>query len=41
MCDPQMASFSTLFKVIRYDSRGHGAPDAFPGNYSLDRLGGM
>ena len=39
MWDPQIAAFSTLFKVIRYDSRGHGASDVFPGSYSLDRLG--
>lgn len=39
MWAPQMAAFSERFRVLRYDSRGHGGSDAPPGAYSLDRLG--
>ncbi len=39
MWAPQMAAFSSRFRVLRYDSRGHGASDAPVGAYSLDRLG--
>ena len=39
MWAPQLAAFSETFRVLRYDSRGHGASDVPPGAYSLDRLG--
>lgn len=39
MWAPQMAAFSTRFRVLRYDSRGHGKSDAPSGGYSIDRLG--
>ena len=39
MWAPQIDAFAGLFRVLRYDSRGHGASDAPPGAYSLDRLG--
>nr|WP_314433123.1 3-oxoadipate enol-lactonase [uncultured Brevundimonas sp.] len=39
MWDAQMGAFSARFRVLRYDSRGHGASDAPAGAYSLDRLG--
>ena len=39
MWAPQMAAFAARFRVLRYDSRGHGASDAPPGAYSMDRLG--
>ena len=39
MWDPQIASLSENFYILRYDARGHGASDAPAGAYSLDRLG--
>lgn len=39
MWDAQLPAFSKHFRVIRYDSRGHGRSDAPPGGYSIDRLG--
>lgn len=34
-----MAAFTAARRVLRYDSRGHGASDAPTGAYSIDRLG--
>lgn len=39
MWDPQLAAFSEHFRVIRYDSRGHGKSDAPQGPYTVERLG--
>ncbi|WP_447725865.1 3-oxoadipate enol-lactonase [Sphingomonas koreensis] len=39
MWEPQMAAFTATRRVLRYDSRGHGASDAPTGAYSIDRLG--
>jgi 3-oxoadipate enol-lactonase len=39
MWDPQIEPFTEHFRVLRYDSRGHGASDVPAGPYSLDRLG--
>lgn len=39
MWGPQMPSFTERFRVLRYDSRGHGKSSSPPGSYSLDRLG--
>jgi len=39
MWEPQMPVFSGRFRVIRYDTRGHGRSDAPPGPYSIDQLG--
>lgn len=39
MWAPQLEVFTTKFRVLRYDSRGHGASEVFAGSYSLDRLG--
>jgi 3-oxoadipate enol-lactonase len=39
MWAPQMAALTARFRVLRYDSRGHGASDVPAGAYSMDRLG--
>lgn len=39
MWDRQVPELSRHFRVIRYDTRGHGASSVPPGAYSLDRLG--
>lgn len=39
MWEPQLPGFAEHFRVLRYDSRGHGGSDAPPGAYSIDRLG--
>ncbi|HUZ66934.1 MAG TPA: 3-oxoadipate enol-lactonase [Beijerinckiaceae bacterium] len=39
MWDDQAAAFARSFRLIRYDSRGHGASVANPGPYSIERLG--
>jgi 3-oxoadipate enol-lactonase len=35
----QVDAFSQRRRVLSYDTRGHGASDAPPGDYSVDRLG--
>lgn len=37
--EPQMPSLTRRFRVIRYDSRGHGLSEPTPGPYSIDQLG--
>jgi len=39
MWDLQAAWLTPHFRVIRYDTRGHGASEAIAGEYSLDDLG--
>jgi 3-oxoadipate enol-lactonase len=39
MWDPQIEALTKNFRVLRYDSRGHGASDVPAGSYSVDRLG--
>jgi 3-oxoadipate enol-lactonase len=39
MWDPQIEKFTKHFRVLRYDSRGHGDSDVPGGSYSVDRLG--
>jgi 3-oxoadipate enol-lactonase len=39
MWDPQIEALGKHFRVLRYDSRGHGGSDVPPGPYSVDRLG--
>lgn len=36
---PQVERLSTSFRVIRYDTRGHGSSDAPPGEYTIGQLG--
>lgn len=36
---PQLDALSARFRVIRYDTRGHGASDAPAGEYTIDALG--
>ena len=37
--DPQMAALLAHFRVVRYDSRGHGASAATEGPYTIAQLG--
>jgi 3-oxoadipate enol-lactonase len=39
MWDIQIPDLSKHFRVLRYDTRGHGASDGPAGAYSMDRLG--
>lgn len=39
MWDAQIAALARSFRVVRYDTRGHGASTATKGPYSIDRLG--
>jgi 3-oxoadipate enol-lactonase len=39
MWDAQAAALKNRFRVIRYDTRGHGKSGAPPGPYSMERLG--
>jgi 3-oxoadipate enol-lactonase len=39
MWDPQMAALTAKYRVLRYDTRGHGATDAPASAYTLDQLG--
>ena len=38
MWDPQAAVLAKRYRVLRYDTRGHGGTDAPAGAYSLDQL---
>jgi 3-oxoadipate enol-lactonase len=38
MWDPQMATLTARYRVLRYDTRGHGGTDAPGGAYTLDQL---
>jgi 3-oxoadipate enol-lactonase len=37
--DRQIDAFAKHFRVIRYDTRGHGESDPIDGDYTIDRLG--
>ena len=39
MWDPQMAILLTRYRVLRYDSRGHGKSTIAQGPYSIEQLG--
>jgi 3-oxoadipate enol-lactonase/4-carboxymuconolactone decarboxylase len=39
MWDLQTADLLPHFRVLRYDTRGHGASDAPPGEYTVEQLG--
>lgn len=39
MWEPQMRALTQLFRVIRYDRRGHGKSNVPPGPYSMERFG--
>lgn len=39
MWEQQVAPFSRLFRVVRYDRRGHGRSGVTPGPYSIAQLG--
>jgi len=38
MWDPQMTALTAKFRVLRYDTRGHGASETTEGPYSIDML---
>jgi 3-oxoadipate enol-lactonase len=38
MWDPQAHEFQKKFRVLRYDTRGHGQSSSTPGPYSIERL---
>jgi 3-oxoadipate enol-lactonase len=40
MWDPQVEALRSRFRIVRHDSRGHGASDAPEGPYSIEQLGG-
>jgi 3-oxoadipate enol-lactonase len=39
MWEPQMKALTQVFRVIRYDRRGHGKSAVPPGPYSMERFG--
>jgi 3-oxoadipate enol-lactonase/4-carboxymuconolactone decarboxylase len=38
MWDPQIADLSAHFRVLQYDTRGHGASSVTPGDYRVEQL---
>src|SRR5205807_7804021 len=39
MWEPQMKALTQIFRVIRYDRRGHGKSNVPPGPYTKERFG--
>ena len=39
MWDPQMAELARGFRILRYDTRGHGQSSVTPGDYTIGQLG--
>jgi 3-oxoadipate enol-lactonase len=39
MWDPQMAEMQGRFRILRYDTRGHGQSSATSGDYTIEQLG--
>jgi pimeloyl-ACP methyl ester carboxylesterase len=39
MWDPQIPALQDAFRILRYDTRGHGLSAAPPGPYTYDQLG--
>lgn len=38
MWDPQMTAFAAKYRVLRYDTRGHGATETTDGEYAIELL---
>jgi 3-oxoadipate enol-lactonase len=38
MWDPQLPAFSPYFRILRYDTRGHGRSPVTPGDYTIAQL---
>jgi 3-oxoadipate enol-lactonase len=38
MWDPQMSALTQRYRVLRYDSRGHGQSAVTPGPYTIEQL---
>ena len=39
MWDPQMAELQRRFRILRYDTRGHGQSSVTAGDYTIEQLG--
>jgi 3-oxoadipate enol-lactonase len=39
MWDPQMEELQRRFRILRYDTRGHGQSSVTPGDYTIEQLG--
>ncbi|SRR6266536_3392355 len=39
MWDPQVADLEQRFRILRYDTRGHGESSVTPADYSIEQLG--